>query len=92
MTTAMGYDIVVAFVAVAVANNIGFMCGPMSIWNVGIAQQISELPLFSGLELRLFIWVLCMALLLGYTYIYARKVAKDPSKSIVYDRSFYCLL
>ena len=85
MTTAMGYDIVVAFVAVAVANNIGFMCGPMSIWNVGIAQQISELPLFSGLELRLFIWVLCMALLLGYTYIYARKVAKDPSKSIVYD-------
>ena len=85
MTTAMGYDIVVAFVAVAVANNIGYMCGPLNMWNTGVAQQISELPLFSGLGLRLFIWVLCMALLLGYTYIYARKVAKDPSKSIVYD-------
>lgn len=85
LTIAMGYDVVVAFVAVAVANNIGFMCGPLNMWSVGVAQQISELPLFSGLGLRLVIWVLFMALLLIYTYVYARRVAQDPSKSIVYD-------
>ena len=85
LTAAMGYDVVVAFVAVAAANNIGFMCGPLNMWSVGVAQQISELPLFSGFGLRLTIWLLVMAMLLLYTYLYARRVAKDPSKSIVYD-------
>ena len=85
LAVAMGYDVVVAFVMVAVANNIGFMCGPMSIWNVGVAQEISELPLFSGMGLRLFCWLLFMAMLIGYTFIYCRKIKKDPTKSIVYD-------
>jgi len=85
LTIAMGYDVVVAFVAVAVANNIGYMCGPLNMWNVGVAQQISELPLFSGLGMRLFIWVLFMAMLLVYTWLYCRKITKDPTKSIVYD-------
>ena len=39
-----GLMFVAAFVVVAVANNIGYMAGPMNMWNVGVAQQISELP------------------------------------------------
>lgn len=85
LTASLGYDVLVAFVAVAVANNIGYMCGPLNMWNVGVAQQISELPLFSGMGLRLFLWVLFMAMLLGYTYLYARRIRKDPTKSVTYD-------
>lgn len=84
LTLAMGYDIVVAFVVVAVANNIGFMSGVACMWNVGVAQQISELPLFSGMGMRMFIWLLSMAMLLGYLYMYCRKIRKDPTKSLVY--------
>lgn len=84
LTIGMGYDIVVAFVVVAVANNIGYMAGPMNMWNVGVAQQISEVPLFSGPGLRMFIWLLSMAMLLGYLYMYCRKIRKDPTKSLVY--------
>ena len=85
LAVAMGYDVVVAFVMVAVANNIGYMCGPMNVWNVGVAQEISELPMFSGMGLRMFCWLLFMTLLIGYTFIYCRKIKKDPTKSIVYD-------
>ncbi len=84
LTIGMGYDIVAAFVVVAVANNIGYMAGPMNMWNVGVAQQISELPLFSGFGMRMFVWLLSMAMLLGYLYLYCRKIQKDPTKSLVY--------
>jgi uncharacterized ion transporter superfamily protein YfcC len=84
LAVAMGYDIVVAFVMVAVSNNIGYMCGPMNMWNVGVAQEISELPVFSGMGLRMFCWILIMAMLIGYTFIYCRKIKKNPSKSLVY--------
>lgn len=84
LATAMGYDIVTAFVVVAVANNVGFMAGPLNMWNVGVAQQISEVPLFSGLGMRMFIWIVSMVLLLGYLWFYCRKIRKDPTKSLVY--------
>ena len=84
LTISMGYDILVAFVVVAVANNIGFMSGVACMWNVGVAQQISEVPLFSGMGMRAFVWILSMAMLLGYLYIYCRKIKKDPTKSVVY--------
>lgn len=84
LTIGMGYDIVVAFVIVAVANNIGYMAGPMNMWNVGVAQQISEVPLFSGVGLRMFVWLLSMAMLLGYLAVYCRRIRKDPTRSLVY--------
>lgn len=84
ITVGMGYDIVVAFVIVAVANNIGYLSGVANMWNVGVAQQISELELFSGMGLRIFIWIASMIMLLGYLYIYCKKIEKDPTKSIVY--------
>ena len=37
LCASIGYDELVAFVAVAVANNIGYMCGPMNMWNTGVA-------------------------------------------------------
>ncbi len=85
LAAAMGYDVVVAFVMVAVANNIGYMCGPTNMWNVGVAQQISEVPVFSGLGLRMFCWLLFMAMLMVYTFYYCQKIKKDPAKSLVYD-------
>lgn len=85
LAVAMGYDAVVAFVMVAVSNNIGYMCGPMNMWNVGVAQGISELPIFSGMGLRMFCWVFFMALLIGYTLLYCRRIQKDPTKALLYN-------
>lgn len=84
LCASIGYDELVAFVAVAVANNIGYMCGPMNMWNTGVAQQISELPLFSGVRMRLALWVLFMTMLLVYTWLYARRIQKDPARSVTY--------
>jgi len=43
------------------------------------------LPLFSGIGLRLVIWVVTFIMAVAYINAYANKVKKNPEKSIVYE-------
>lgn len=81
----MGYDAIVGFSMCMLGNILGFTAGPMNYWTVGIAQGIAELPLYSGIGMRLFIYAVLMVLGVGYTMVYARKVRADPVRSIMYD-------
>lgn len=81
----MGYDAIVGFSMCMLGNVLGFTAGPMNYWTAGIAQGIAELPLYSGLGMRLFIYAVLMILGVGYTMLYAQKIRKDPTRSIMYD-------
>jgi uncharacterized ion transporter superfamily protein YfcC len=52
---------------------------------VGVAQGLSNLPLYSGLKYRLIVWVIGTAITIIFVMIYAAKIKKDPKKSPVYD-------
>lgn len=52
------------------------------------AQTIAELPLFSGMTLRVFIFIGMILSVIIFTNRYAKKVKNDPSKSILGDRPF----
>ncbi|MGB4438617.1 MAG: YfcC family protein, partial [Sedimentibacter sp.] len=85
LARALGYDAITGMAMVSLGAAAGFTAGFMNPFTVGVAQGIAELPMFSGIGMRLVIWVCTLALVIGYIYRYANKVKADPSKSIVYE-------
>ncbi|WP_026703131.1 YfcC family protein [Salibacterium aidingense] len=55
---------------------------------LGVAQEIAELPLFSGLTLRVILFFVLLAVTITYVSLYIRKISADPSKSLMGDRPF----
>lgn len=82
---ALGYDTIVAVSVLVLGLMVGFMVGPTNIYTVGIAHQISQLPIFSGLGLRLIIYFIYIPLTLIYILWYANKIRKNPEKSYMKD-------
>ena len=70
---------------IMLANMMGFTAGPMNMYTTGIAQQIAELPLFSGIGVRLLVYVVLMALAIGYVLWYGARIKKDPTRSLMYN-------
>lgn len=85
LARALGYDAVVGMAIVSLGAAAGFTSGFMNPFTVGVAQGIAEVPLFTGIGLRIAIWICTLVLVIGYIYMYANKVKKDPKNSIVYE-------
>ena len=62
----LGYDEFIAVCMVYVAAHVGFAGAMLNPFTVGIAQDMSALPLFSGLEYRTYCWVVLMLLTVGF--------------------------
>ncbi|QZE13076.1 TIGR00366 family protein [Halosquirtibacter laminarini] len=85
----MGYDSILGVALCFVAAGLGFAGAILNPFTIGIAQGLSNLPLFSGIEYRLFCWVVIN--LVGFTFIlrYANKIKKSPKSSLVYEEDQY---
>lgn len=84
LAISMGYDSIVGVGLVYVAAHLGFSGAILNPFTIGIAQGLAEIPLFSGIEYRIFSWVVIN--IVGFTFIlrYAHKVKKNPKSSIMY--------
>lgn len=82
---ALGYDALTGLAAVVLGAAVGFNAGFLNPFSTGIAQSIAELPIYSGIEFRLVIFVFMFAVTVFYIARYAKKVKQDPSRSIVKD-------
>ncbi|MGI5872846.1 MAG: YfcC family protein [Bacillota bacterium] len=82
---ALGYDALVAVGVSIIAVGCGFSSATVNPFSIGVAQSIAELPLYSGLGYRLFVLVVMTGFTIAYVLLYANKVKKDPSRSIVKD-------
>ena len=85
LARALGYDAVTGMAMVSLGAAAGFTSGFMNPFTVGVAQGIAEVPLFSGIALRLIIWVCTLTLVIGYIFRYANKVKADIKNSYVYE-------
>ena len=85
LAISMGYDSIVGVSLCFVAAALGFAGALLNPFTVGIAQGLSNIPLFSGIEYRLFCWIVIN--IAGFTYIlrYAHKIKKNPTTSIMFD-------
>lgn len=80
----LGLDKVTGTAMIALGAAIGFTAGILNPFNVGVAQDIAELPLFSGMGYRIFILIVLLAATSAYIICYAKKVASNPKNSIIY--------
>ena len=89
LAISMGYDSIVGVCMVYVAAHVGFAGAFLNPFTVGVAQNMADLPMFSGMGYRLFCWALLTAILIAVVLIYAARIKKDPTRSLVYDSDKY---
>ena len=81
LVTAMGYDAITGLLVVYVASNIGFSSAFLNPFTVGIAQEMSGLPMFSGMGYRIFCWIILTAATAVFILFYASRIRKAPMES-----------
>lgn len=85
LAISMGYDSIVGVCMVYVAAHVGFAGAILNPFTIGIAQDIAGLPLFSGIEYRLFCWVVLNVIMIAVVLWYANRIKKNPQKSVMYE-------
>ena len=88
LAIALGYDALVGMCMCGMAVAVGFASATTNPFTIGIAQSFAELPLFSGLRLRWIVFFVFVAITVAWVMIYANRVKKDPSKSLVADGDY----
>jgi uncharacterized ion transporter superfamily protein YfcC len=84
----LGYDRIYGMALVFVAAETGFAASTTNPFTVNVAQGIAELPLNSGIPLRLVFF--CCAITVSIIYIlrYGAKIKADPANSLMKDDPF----
>ncbi|MBM6613787.1 YfcC family protein [Desemzia sp. RIT804] len=85
LALALGYDALVGLGMISLGAAIGFFAGFMNPFSVGVAQEIAELPLFSGVGFRVIILAVLWIVTSVYVMRYAEKVKKNPENSLLYN-------
>ncbi len=85
LSRSMGFDNTVGFGMVYLGAFAGFNVGWGNIFTVGIAQNIAQIPQFSGLWVRALFHAINLVLVYFLVAAYAKKVRKDPTRSLNYE-------
>ena len=87
LARSLGYNDFVAVCMVYVAAHVGFAGAMLNPFTIGIAQGMAELPLFSGIEYRVFCWVVLMLIAITFVLWYANKTRKPLEVKVVADEA-----
>ena len=77
LAKSLGYDEFIGVCMVYVAAHVGFAGAMLNPFTIGIAQDMAELPLFSGIEYRVVCWLVLMAVAIAFVLWQASKVKKQ---------------
>ncbi|KZN33933.1 short-chain fatty acid transporter [Pseudoalteromonas luteoviolacea CPMOR-2] len=80
---AMKLDAMTAVGMIVAGYGIGYGVSAFNPFTVLIAQQIADIPVYSGIELRLAIFIPFVLIGFHHVWSYAKKVSQDPSKSMM---------
>lgn len=89
LAISMGYDSIVGVCMCYLAAHVGFAGAMLNPFTIGIAQGIADLPLISGLEYRLFCWVVLTIVGIAFVLWYAKRVKRNPQISPTYQLDEY---
>ncbi len=85
LAISMGYDSIVGVCMCYVAAHVGFAGAMLNPFTIGIAQGLSGLAPFSGIEYRFICWCVFTLIAIIFTLLYAAYIKKNPTKSITYE-------
>lgn len=80
---ALKLDPIIAVAITFGATFAGFNVGFINPYTLGIAQDLADVPLFSGMTFRVIVFVIIVGITILYTWGYAKRILNDPSKSLV---------
>lgn len=81
----MGFDSLTAVGMVFFAAAAGYGGAITNAFTIGVAQSIAGLPMFSGIQLRVVLFIVVEAVTIAYVMWHANKVKKNPKSSSVYE-------
>lgn len=85
ISLALGWDSFVGLGMSLIAVAFGFTAATFNPFNVATVQRMADIPVFSGLGYRLIVFVAVYAVLAGFLTAYAKKIEKNPQKSLCYE-------
>lgn len=81
---ALGYDSIVGVAIPLVGAHVGFASAFLNPFNVGIAQGIADVPIFSGIGYRMISWAISTIAAILFLLYYVRRLSKNPKISPTY--------
>lgn len=81
----MGFDSLTAVGIIFCAAASGYAGAITNAFTTGVAQSIAGLPMFSGMGLRVAVFVVLLAVSITYVMWHARRVKRDPHLSSTYE-------
>lgn len=83
MTMALRMDALTGFAIVMLGTlATGFVTGITNPFNVGVAQSIAELPIYSGMGMRIALFISFYIVTVLYIYFHAKKVKNNPALGV----------
>jgi uncharacterized ion transporter superfamily protein YfcC len=80
----LGWDSLTGLGMSVLATNVGFSTAVFNPFTIGIAHQLSGLPLYSGAGPRIALFVVVYIILALFLVLYAKKIERKPEASSVY--------
>jgi uncharacterized ion transporter superfamily protein YfcC len=81
LALALGYDTVTGVSIPFLGSQVGFGAAFLNPFNVGIAQGIAGVPVFSGAGYRLVVWAAATFVTVAFLMWYAARVKRNPALS-----------
>jgi uncharacterized ion transporter superfamily protein YfcC len=81
----LGWDSLTGLGMSVLATNVGFSTAVFNPFTIGIAHQLSGLPLYSGAGPRIVLFVVVYIILAVFITRYAQKIERKPETSPVFD-------
>lgn len=85
LAIAAGFDSMVGAAIIVGASGVGFAGAFINPFTIGIAQGIADLPMLSGMPLRIVLYCTLNVVSIAFIYRYAMKIKKNPELSVVRD-------
>jgi uncharacterized ion transporter superfamily protein YfcC len=82
---ALGYDSIIGVAIPLVGAHVGFASAYLNPFNVGIAQGIAGVPLFSGIGYRIICWLISTFVAIIFLIYYTKKLSRKPEISPTYN-------
>ena len=75
---ALGYDSIIGVAIPLVGAHVGFASAFLNPFNIGIAQGIADVPIFSGIGYRVICWLISTVVAILFILYYVKKLEKNP--------------
>lgn len=82
---ALGYDSIIGVAIPLVGAHIGFASAFLNPFNVGIAQGIADVPIFSGIGYRIICWLISTFVAILFILYYLKRLEKNTKISPTFN-------